>query len=185
MTTATPLLRRLRAALPYVLVLAGGLYLYHAADNFEYEDVSGRIGPGAWPKIILFLMLATALWGIVSSAVSGDAVASDVIVESEQDAALISPPEIHPWLVWLTVGSTLAYLLLLPIIGFFIATVIFIVALMYLGQYRKPVRAAMLSVAIASVFMFLFMRVVYVALPLGIPPFEEVSYALMTAMGVR
>ena len=43
----------------------------------------------------------------------------------------------------------------------------------------------MLSVAIAFVFMFLFMRVVYVALPLGIPPFEEVSYALMTAMGVR
>jgi putative tricarboxylic transport membrane protein len=43
----------------------------------------------------------------------------------------------------------------------------------------------LLSVAIAFSFMFLFMRVVYVALPLGIAPFDSVSYALMTAMGVH
>jgi hypothetical protein len=33
--------------------------------------------------------------------------------------------------------------------------------------------------------MFLFMRAVYVALPLGIAPFNDVSYALMAAMGVH
>lgn len=185
MTTAVPLLHRLRATLPYVVVLAAGVYLYHIADNFEFEETSGRIGPDAWPKIILFLMIATALWGIVSSAVGVGATAPVEIIEAEQDEALINPPEIHPWLVWLTIAATLAYLILLPIIGFFIATVIFIVVLMYLGQYRRPVRAAMLSVAIAFAFMFVFMRVVYIALPLGIAPFNNVSYALMTAMGVH
>jgi hypothetical protein len=33
--------------------------------------------------------------------------------------------------------------------------------------------------------MFIFMRVVYVALPVGVVPFDSVSYALMTAMGVH
>jgi putative tricarboxylic transport membrane protein len=184
-STAIPPLRRLRATLPYVVVLAAGVYLFHLADNFEFEEVSGRIGPGAWPKIILFLMLATALWGIVSSAVGASAAAPQENVETEQDEVLINPPEIHPWLVWFTVAATLAYLFLLSIIGFFIATVIFVAGLMCLGQYRRPARVVMLSVAIAFAFMFVFMRVVYVALPLGIAPFDDVSYALMTAMGVH
>jgi hypothetical protein len=42
-----------------------------------------------------------------------------------------------------------------------------------------------LSLAISLAFLFLFMRVVYVALPPGIAPFDSVSYALTAAMGVR
>jgi ABC-type Na+ efflux pump permease subunit len=122
----TPL-RRLQAALPYVVVLAVGVFLYHEADSFEFEQVSGRIGPGA----------------------------------------------------------TLAYLFLLPVLGFFLATIIFSFVLMYLGQYRKPLQVTALSIAIAFAFMFMFMRVVYVSLPLGIAPFDEVSYALMATMGVH
>lgn len=182
--TITPL-RRLRAALPYVVVFAAGVYLYHAANNFEFEEVSGRIGPGAWPKIILFLMLVTALWGIVSGTLNAGKAELELGVETEEDEALIRPPEIYPWLVWLAIGATLAYLFLLPTLGFFIATAIFSVVLMYLGQYRRPLRVVGLSLAIACAFMFMFMRVVYVALPLGVAPFNEVSYALMTAMGVR
>jgi hypothetical protein len=40
-------------------------------------------------------------------------------------------------------------------------------------------------VAIALAFMFMFMRVVYVALPPGIAPFDSLSYGLMAAMGVH
>ena len=56
---------------------------------------------------------------------------------------------------------------------------------MYLGQFRRPLPVTLLSVAIALSFLFLFMRVVYVALPAGIAPFDSVSYALMAAMGVH
>ena len=94
-------------------------------------------------------------------------------------------PELYPWLVWLAVAATVAYLLLLPILGFFIATIVYSCGLMYLGHYRRPLRVAVLSVAIALAFMFMFMRVVYVSLPPGIAPFDQVSYALMAAMGVH
>ncbi len=183
-TEITPL-RRLQAALPYVVVLAAGLFLYFRADNFEFEQVSGRIGPGAWPKLILLLMLATAAWGIVASAFKGGTSGPAHEAEAEADEDMVRPPEIYPHRVWLAIGATLLYLLALPLIGFFIATVIYSFGLMYLGHFRRPLATTLLSVAIALAFMFVFMRVVYVALPLGIHPFDDVSYALMAMMGVR
>jgi putative tricarboxylic transport membrane protein len=33
--------------------------------------------------------------------------------------------------------------------------------------------------------MFMFMKVVYVSLPLGIEPFAQVSFALMRLMGIK
>ncbi len=185
-TSAAPApARRLRAALPYAVVLAAGAYLYYAASHFEYEEVEGRIGPDAWPKIVLLLMLVSTLWGLVSSFTKSEAAVVSEEAEAEQDAALIRPPEIHPWLVWLAVGATLAYLVLLPIFGFFIATALLSFALMVLGHFRRIGLAALLSVIFSFAFLFLFMRVVYVALPLGTGPFADVSYALMAIMGVR
>jgi putative tricarboxylic transport membrane protein len=181
---AVTLLDRLRATLPYLVVLAVGLVLYQAAENFEFEQSSGRIGPGAWPKLILILMLASALWGAVSSALQVGKPA-ELDAEAETMEALIRPPEIYPWLVWLAVAATLGYLFILPVIGFFLGTVAYAFVLMYLGHYRQFFHVALLSVAIAFAFMFMFMRVVYVALPVGIAPFDRLSYALMAAMGVH
>jgi putative tricarboxylic transport membrane protein len=179
----TPL-RRLKAALPYIVVLAAGLFLYDQAENFQFEQVSGRIGPGAWPKLILLLMLVTALWGIVSSAVKAGT-AGPERAETEEAQDLARPPEIYPYRVWLAIAATLGYLLALPYLGFFLATTIYSFGLMYLGHFRRPVAIVSLSPAIALAFMFVFMRVVYVALPLGIAPFDKVSFALMAAMGVH
>ena len=177
-------LRRLQAAAPYVVVLVVGVFLYVQADSFEFEQVSGRIGPGAWPKIVLVLMLATALWGAVASAMHGGRAAEEAGV-AKDDEALTQLPEIYPWLVWVAVAATVVYLLALPILGFFIATIVYTCALMYLGHYRQPLRVALLSLAVALGFMFMFMRVVYVSLPPGIAPFDRLSYALMAAMGVH
>ena len=178
------MLERCRATLPYLVVLAAGAFLYGSAANFEFEEASGRIGPGAWPKLVLVLMLAAALWGAVSSAVQGGKSAEP---ESETDgtAALIRPPEIYPAMVWLTVGATVVYLLVMPVAGFFPATTVYSFVLIYFGHYRRLLQVASLSVAMALGFMFVFMRVVYVALPPGIAPFDSLSYALMAAMGVH
>jgi putative tricarboxylic transport membrane protein len=181
---AVTTLDRCRATLPYLVVLAAGVYLYYTAANFEFEQSSGRIGPGAWPKLILILMLASAVWGAVSTAFQLGR--SDMVVEdADEMEALVRPPEIYPWLVWVAVAATVGYLLILPLFGFFLATIVYAFVLMYLGHYRALVPAILLSVAIAFAFMFMFMRVVYVALPVGIAPFDRLSYALMAAMGVH
>ena len=166
-------------------MLAVGAFLYYTAENFEFEQSSGRIGPGAWPKLILILMLASALWGAVSTALQVGKVGRSLT------------PTPMRWRRWsdrrrfirgwsgLAVAATVGYLLILPVLGFFLATIVYAFVLMYLGHYRRFVHAALLSVAIAFAFMFMFMRVVYVALPVGIAPFDRLSYALMAAMGVH
>ncbi len=177
---ATPR-QRARAALPYLAVFAVGAFLYYSAENFEFEEASGRIGPGAWPKLILILLLAAALWGVASSALKSRQQSPD----QDETAILIRPPEIYPSLVWIAVTATVGYLLVMPFIGFFLATIVYSFALIYLGHYRRLTIVALISVAIALAFTFMFMRVVYVALPTGIAPFDSVSYALMAAMGVH
>ena len=181
--TTSAAVRRLRAALPYAVVLAAGIYLYYSASNFEFEEVESRIGPGAWPKLVLGLMLLAALWGFVGNVLRPEP--PEAAPEANDDAALIQPPEIYPGLVWLAISAVFAYLLLLPILGFFIATALLCFALMLLGHFRRLVPAAVMSVVFSFAFLFLFMRVVYVALPLGITPFNDVSYALMALIGVR
>jgi putative tricarboxylic transport membrane protein len=181
---AVTLLDRCRATLPYLVVLAVGAFLYYAAENFEFEQSSGRIGPGAWPKLILILMLASALWGAVTTAFQVGKLDA-LVADADEMEALVRPPEIYPGLVWVAVAATVGFLVILPVLGFFLATIVYAFVLMYLGHYRQFVYAALLSVAIAFAFMFMFMRVVYVALPVGIAPFDRLSYALMAAMGVH
>ncbi len=179
------LLQRLRAALPCVVVLAAGVFLYIQADNFEFEQVSGRIGPGAWPKLILALMLAAALYGIGSALLKTGSEVTTAAESQAQDEDLAHPPEIHPVRVWLAVAATLVYIALLEVTGFFLATVLYNFVLMYLGEFRNLLRMSFLSLAIPVSFMFIFMRIVYVALPLGMSPFDRVSLAVMSAIGVH
>ena len=56
--------------------------------------------------------------------------------------------------------------------------------------FANPVRAALIAllaaVALASLaFVFMFMKAVYVSLPLGVGPFAEVSYLLMKLLAIR
>lgn len=178
-------LARIRASLPYLVVLAGGAFLYRTADHFDFEAIPGRIGPDAWPKLILALMLLAAFWGFVSSAFGIGKNATEQSSDVAEIEALLRPPELYPHLVWLAVLATFGYLLLLPLAGFFLATIIYILILLYLGHYRRLLRGVALSLAVAFGFMFLFMRVVYVSLPAGIAPFDRLSFTIMAALGVH
>ena len=63
--------------------------------------------------------------------------------------------------------------------------ILFVAAFVYTGNFRRPFIAACVGVAASTGFMFLFMRVVYVSLPIGIEPFASVSTTLMRLMGVK
>lgn len=178
-------LQRVRAGLPYLVVIAIGAFLYYTADTFSEEGMPGGVGPGTWPKIVLGLMLLAALWGFVASALQAGKPASDRSGDVAEIEALLRPPELYPYLVWLAVAATFGYLALLPVLGFLIATIAYVLVLLYLGHYRRFLRGVALSIVLAAAFMFMFMRAVYVALPTGIAPFDHVSLAIMAAMGVR
>lgn len=176
---------RVRAGLPYLVVLAGGAFLYRTADRLDAAAGPGGIGPGTWPKLVLAVMLLAALWGFVASTFGIRKTAAEQTADVTEIEALLRPPELYPHLVWLAVLATFGYLLLLPLAGFFLATIIYTLVLLHLGHYRRLLRGLALSVVVAFAFMFLFMRVVYVSLPRGIAPFDHLSFVVMAALGVR
>ncbi len=178
-------LARIRAGLPYLVVLGVGAFLFDTADHFNFGAVPGRIGPDAWPKLVLALMLLAAFWGFVASAFGIGKATAEQSSDSAEIEALLRPPELYPHRVWLAVLATFGYLLLLPVAGFFLATIIYTLVLLYLGHYRRLLLGVALSVVVAFGFMFLFMRVVYVSLPGGIAPFDRVSFAVMAFLGVH
>lgn len=181
---------RFRALLPYLLVLAAAAVLSYNALHFEYTPRGDRPGPDVWPRAILVLLIVACVVRIVAvlrrPTAAEPVMLQDVIADAlPADSADNAPAARYPSLLLTGVALTIAYVALLGTLGFFIDTVLYVAALTRTGRYRRwPVIVAV-AIAGALVFMFIFMKVVYLSLPIGSPPFSTVSLLLMQLMGIR
>ncbi|MEJ0048812.1 MAG: tripartite tricarboxylate transporter TctB family protein [Rhodospirillales bacterium] len=180
---------------PYVLVLAAAGYLCRLTYHFDVTAPEGQIGPEFWPRTICIFMMITCVvkiahlaWTSVYAGGEGgvgepQADWSDAAERQHADATL---PSSHRRLdIWLGIGTTALYLLAFQTLGYFLSTLAFMVAFIYLGQYRKWRTILVVSTLASLVFMFIFMKVVYISLPIGVEPFSRVSVFLMELMHVR
>jgi putative tricarboxylic transport membrane protein len=170
---------RLRRALPYAVVAAGAGYLYHAASGIEYFARPGVLGPDFWPRAILVLALAVCAVKIAAAFASGRR--REAVRAAEEGAAEASRP-------WMLVGGMVlsaGYVWALTKLGFFTATVPYLAAFIALGGYRRWGVLAAVSILGAAALLFIFMKLVYVSLPLGEGPFQQVTLVLMKLMGIR
>jgi putative tricarboxylic transport membrane protein len=183
---------RLRALLPYGLVLAAAAVLYFTASHFAYTPRGDRPGPDVWPRAILILLAVACIVRIVSvlrrtsdrePESLQDVIAADARPADDSDDA--APPRHYPLLLATGIALTIGYVALLGTLGFFIDTVLYIAALTRAGRYRRWSVITAVSCGGALVFMFIFMKVVYLSLPIGRPPFASVSLLLMQWMGIR
>jgi putative tricarboxylic transport membrane protein len=189
------MLDRLRAIAPYVVVLAIAAWLFHVSLHFQYSPRAGRLGPGIWPRAILSLTMFVCAMRIVfglraprSRAAAGDdgGLLQEVKAGIAQAEEAPSPPEPrYPLLLVIGVGLTIAYVALLGTLGFALATCVYLAAMMVVGRYRRPGVIAAVALAGSLAFMFIFMKVVYLSLPIGTAPFDAVSLALMKLMAIR
>jgi putative tricarboxylic transport membrane protein len=188
----TPLARLARAA-PYAVLLALGAWFFVLAGEIEYVGPAGRIGPGFWPRAVLALLMLVCAWelakslflerqrsvGAVLQALMEEAAPS---VASGAEAAAAEPSWAR---LGAGVGATLAYVLLVDVLGFFLATAGYLAAFIAVGGYRRWGVVLATSLAGSFVLLAVFMKVVYVSLPLGAGPFRAVSVALLALLGVR
>jgi hypothetical protein len=72
-------------------------------------------------------------------------------------------------------GLTLAYGVFIPYLGFPLATFVFLVAFMYLGGYRSHLAIWASSAVGLLLLATIFLNVVYVSLPRGVPPFDRLT----------
>lgn len=170
-----------RAALPYVVGLGVAVLLLLVAMRIEYTPRPGQLGPDFWPKLAIGLMALVCLVEILRALLgAGEAQGlAEVLEGAEAEDAGKSAPA----LLLGGIALVLAYAVLVPWLGFLLATFLFIVAFMYLGCYRN--HAAIWSIAVAATILiaFLFLRFAYVSLPRGEPPFDRFTDLLRVMLG--
>ena len=184
---------RMSKILPYVIVLAIVSYLYFLAARMDFVAPGGRIGPDFWPKVILAMAMAACAYEIVKNLFFGKAdrdlegVLASVLKDAPMELPIAAAEEekTYPHLLWIGIAMTVAYAILIDKLGFFLCTFIYLAAFMWIGRYRRIGVILFTSLIGSLAFMFMFMKIVYVSLPLGVDPFSQVSFLLMRLMGIR
>jgi hypothetical protein len=181
---------RVREVLPYVVMLAVTGALYWASTRIQAET-GGRIGPTAWPKAVIVIMGLLCVYEIVKRLVMGSSFSAKGIVgtaapvpsaaEAMQPAAGL--PE-HPRKLYGGMALVAAYVMLVPWLGFFVTTALFLAVFPWIGGMRRPVLTSAIGIAGSLALVVVFMRVAYISLPLGEGPFRTLSLALLRAIGV-
>jgi putative tricarboxylic transport membrane protein len=188
-----------RRAGPFAIVLGAGIWLWTVADDFAIKTSLGRAGPDLWPKIVLALMIGAAIWGIAEALFKSrpDDETSILIANAsrsaghEEDArqdlseATDGGGERHTRYALAGIAAMLGYVVVIPYVGFLVATFLLLLAIMLAAGYTRLLPATMISLIGAVVFFIVFQRIVYVSLPHGEGPFKELSLALMALLGVR
>ena len=184
------MLTRLRRTVPYVIVFAVTVVLFVFANRITFIAPGARIGPDVWPKAILALSMLTCAFQIVK--ILGGAgeqvpgVLESIIEEAPAGEVVDTAPESrYPHLIVGGIVLTVAYVLLIERLGFFLCTFAYLAAFAWVGRYRRPLVVLVSSLVGSLLFMFVFMKVVYVSLPLGQEPFSQVTFLLMRLMGIR
>jgi putative tricarboxylic transport membrane protein len=182
---------RLGRMIPYAIILAAACALLYQTGKFDYDKLAAGIGPDAWPRLILSLMVAACVYEIVRLAVfwRGEVTSSDIDSQAEIDLAMPddgAPPAIPRNLLTATMalGVIVAYLLSLPYLGFFLATFLFVGTFALIAGYRRIGIVVSVALGLTLLFMIMFMRVIYVSLPIGVEPFSRVSLWLMKILGI-
>jgi len=185
------MLNRLRRTVPYAIVFVATAVLFVFANRISFVAPGGRIGPDVWPKAILALSMLTCVFQIVKILFSGGGeqvpgVLESIIEEAPADGSAAAAPEpTYPHLIVGGIVLTVAYVVLIERLGFFLCTFVYLAAFAWIGRYRRPLVVLASSLVGSLLFMFVFMKVVYVSLPLGQEPFSQVTFLLMRLMGIR
>ena len=183
---------RLQRALPYLVVLAAATWLLILTNRLEFNASGGRIGPDFWPRAILVMAMITCAWEIGKTFLVGHkksdlAGVLGTVVKDNPDWEEPEEPESvrHPRLLLAGIGLTVGYLFAIETLGFFLCTALYLGLFMWIGRYRRVGVIVTTSLVGSLAFVFMFMKVVYVSLPLGTGPFAQVSFLLMRVLGIK
>ena len=180
--------QRVKAALPYILGLVIAAGLFSLAGTISYSPRPGQIGPDFWPRLAIGLMAAVCLFETVRILALGTA-GNDIrgIAErlDEEEPADDAEAPAQPILLFGGMTLILGYAVLVPLFGFLLASYLFLIAFMYLGGARNHAAIWVSSTVGILAFAFVFIKIVYVSLPRGEPPFDQVTQIIMNLLQVN
>jgi putative tricarboxylic transport membrane protein len=165
-----PALRAAAAPLAGV-ALAAALLL--ASADLGAVAAPGQLSPAFWPRLVL------AGLGLACLAKAAEAVRQG---RSRAEAAARAP--VGRGALAGGVGLIVLYVLLTPWLGFALVTALFIAAFMLLCGARGPLAIGLHAVLGTVGLLYLFVKLVYLPLPKGAGPFEDLTIGLLRALGI-
>jgi putative tricarboxylic transport membrane protein len=138
----------------------------------------GQLGPGFWPRLVLIgLALACGARTVVEWRRLRLGVAP-VVGAGEGRTRL------HAARFAMAAGLVVAYVVLIPLVGFALATAAFAAAFLRVAGARSPLGLGATAAGGTVLLLYVFIKVVYLPLPKGAGPFEAVTLALYRALGI-
>lgn len=176
---------RAKAIVPYAAMLAIAAFLYGRTASFAALGRPGQLGPDFWPKAVLVLLMVTCAIEILRVALAPPAKPSALANAKQGHGEGDDHAPRYPVLLLSGIVLTILYVPGMQVLGFFLATAIYLAAFMVVGRYRRYGVVAVTSIVGSLAFVFVFMKIVYVSLPIGVGPFQSVSTALMALLGIH
>jgi hypothetical protein len=172
----------IRSAFPYFVGLAVAAALYFHTGQIAYTPRPGLLGPDFWPRLVICLMTAACLFEIVRifAGLKAEALGIGDAIEKDADE---TPARSYPGLLLGGVALVIGYALVVNTVGFLLSTFLFLSAFMYLGRYRRHGMVWGVSGLITLTAALIFMRLAYVSLPRGAPPFDTVTDFIRIMLG--
>ncbi len=165
----------LRVIAAPVAGLAVAIVLFARSYGLDEVAQPGQLGPGFWPRLVLIGLAVACAAKIV------------IDVRRRRPGTVLpsaGPPPFSAVMLVIAVALMVGYVPAVPVLGFAVATVVFIVAFMRVGGVRSPVMLAATSVLATLSVLYVFVRVVYLPLPKGAGALETATIALYRALGI-
>lgn len=175
---------KLKKTIPYVIILLVTAYFYHLAGQFRFSAKAGHLGPDFWPKMLLALTMVACLYEIIKTAFFLK-IAPPKKTAEEQSAKAEGKKKTYAGLLVIGIVMTVAYAYLVTTLGFIICTFLYFALFMIVGRYRKTWAILANSVIGTLVLVVIFMKIVYVSLPLGQEPFSGVTFFVLRMLGIK
>lgn len=165
----------LRSIAPYVVGLAIAVALYAYAGTIAYTPRLNDLGPEVWPRLAILLMGASCLFEISRRVLAGNREGTGFLEAFEKEDEPEKKQPVYPRLLIGGILLMAVYAVLVPLLGFIFGTFLFLAAFMYVGGYRAH-GAIWSTSAVVTIFCgVLFLRIAYVSLPRGVPPFDQIT----------
>ena len=174
-----------RAALSVFLLLAGAagatvLALLYVAPGVDLAAMArGMVGPATWPKAMLLLAAAAATLLALVRIVE--------IVEMlgpRKAQAAASEVDYHEGRSLGALALLVAYGASIPLVGFALATPVFIAGWLLIGGLRKPLLIGLTALLGTAGVLYFFVKLSLMPLDRGKGVFEQATVALYRLLGI-
>lgn len=152
--------------------VALAVVLLVASRGLDTVSAPGQLGPAFWPRLVLAGLLVACLAKALEDA------------RARRTAKVTEAVPFARGRLTAAIAAIVLYVLLAPLLGFAITTAAFIVVFMILCGARGPLMLGANAAVGTVALLYIFVKVVYLPLPKGAGPFENVTLALYRALGI-